>query len=1056
MNRTEERAAKAQPFSTLFLRNRHLLTLTIVILLVAGASALATLPRIEDPRITNRNPVIVTLLPGASAKRVESRVTEKLEERLREVSEIKEIESVSRAGVSLISLELEDRIGRGANEMVFSKIRDKLADAGRELPPDAGKPDFDDKRGAVAFGLIAAVRWNGPEEMPRLGVMNRLAGELADRLRILPGTESVRLYGEPIEEITVTADPHELNSLGLTTADVARRIRGADAKGQAGALRTSRRDVLMEVAGELDNVQRIAAIPLVDNGAGGVVHLDDVASVTKEWLDPPREIALSDGQRAIFVAARVEAHVRMDRWANEARRVVRTFAVESGGERVHVDVVFDQNRYTGERLAGLGGNLLAGAGVVMLVVWLAMGWRAALIVGSALPLSAGATLFGLTFFGQQIHQMTIFGMIIAIGLLIDNAIVVTDEVARQKRTGVSHEAAMGRAVRHLFAPLLASTLTTILGFMPIFLLSGNVGNFVSPIAISVVLALIASFTISMTVVAALAARFGSASAPGIKWWHDGIDVPQLQATYRRFLTAVVRRPMAAVALACILPAAGFALATTLGNQFFPPADRDQFEVEVWLSSDASIAYTTGIAGRIEKLIRTEAGVERVDWLVGGSFPSVYYNLIMDKDDDPSYAHAIVKTDGLERANAMIPRLREVLDRQFPEARIVVSPFGQGPPIDAPISFRILGPDPDRLRQFGEQLRRVMHQVPGVLHTQATVMGGEPKLWFQADEYEAQLAGLSLRDIAGQLQGNLEGQVGGSVLEDLEELPVRIRYGNEERGSLQRISSMNLVSTRTRGDSAWIPVTTLGEVTLKPELAGITHRNGERVNHVRGYLTRSVLPIDASRAVLERLDRSEFALPPGYRLEVGGDSEEQRRAVGSLMTYLPVLAVLMVASLVLSFRSGVLAAMVGAVAVLSVGLGMLSLWLAGFPIGFNPIIGSAGLVGVAINGSIVVLAAIRANPSARAAEPEALVEQIMVSSRHILSTTLTTMGGFLPLLLFTGGAFWPPLAVVIAGGVGFTVTLSLVLTPALYRLVYQYRVRRAYRTIQPTTVKGVLS
>ena len=505
MNRTEERAAKAQPFSTLFLRNRHLLTLTIVILLVAGASALATLPRIEDPRITNRNPVIVTLLPGASAKRVESRVTEKLEQRLREVSEIKEIESVSRAGVSLISLELEDRIGRGANEMVFSKIRDKLADAGRELPPDAGKPDFDDKRGAVAFGLIAAVRWNGPEEMPRLGVMNRLAGELADRLRILPGTESVRLYGEPIEEITVTADPHELNSLGLTTADVARRIRGADAKGQAGALRTSRRDVLMEVAGELDNVQRIAAIPLVDNGAGGVVHLDDVASVTKEWLDPPREIALSDGQRAIFVAARVEAHVRMDRWANEARRVVRTFAVESGGERVHVDVVFDQNRYTGERLAGLGGNLLAGAGVVMLVVWLAMGWRAALIVGSALPLSAGATLFGLTFFGQQIHQMTIFGMIIAIGLLIDNAIVVTDEVARQKRTGVSREAAMGRAVRHLFAPLLASTLTTILGFMPIFLLSGNVGNFVSPIAISVVLALIASFTISMTVVAALAA-----------------------------------------------------------------------------------------------------------------------------------------------------------------------------------------------------------------------------------------------------------------------------------------------------------------------------------------------------------------------------------------------------------------------------------------------------------------------------------------------------------------------------------------------------------------------
>ncbi len=1029
----QERPGRA---STVFYRNGHLLAMTIVILLVAGLSALANLPRIEDPRLALRNPIVVTLLPGASAVRIEALVTEKIEDRLEEIPEIKEIRSTSRAGISFIIVELQDWVDGSRNEDVFSKIRDKLADAERDLPAGASKPAFDDQRGAVAYSMILALEWEGGGA-PALGVLNRVARDLADRLRGLGGTEFVHIYGEPEEEITVTVDPGRLVALGLSPGAVAARLAAADVKNPAGVLRTGRRELSLEVGGELDTVRRIESVPVGEDRRGNAVTVGDVASVGRGWREPPRDIALSAGSRAVFVAVRVDKDVRVDRWAVEARGLVAAYAADLAGSGVSVTAAFDQSGYTEKRLGELGGNLLAGSLVVMLVVLVGMGWRAALIVGLALPLSSGAALFGLTFFGQQIHQMTIFGLIIAIGLLIDNAIVITDEVHRRRAEGLSREAAVDGSVRHLFVPLLASTLTTILGFMPIFLLSGNIGDFIGPIAIAVVLALAASLAVSLTVIAALAGRFLRVGehAADAAWWWDGLHLPHLGRRYRSWLEASLARPGFTVAAALVLPVAGFGLATTLDNQFFPPADRDQFEIELWMPRDASIERTAEVAQAAEALILAHEGVRKTDWLVGGSFPTVFYNAVMIQDNNPSFADGIVLAEDAEAARRLVPQLQSALDAAFPEAQFVVLPFGQGPPVEAPVGFRLVGPGLEELRRLGEELRAVMHEVPGILHTRATVAGGEPKLWFRADEMAARQAGLQLADLAAQLQGSLEGRLGGSVLEGLEELPVRVRWAGSERGSLESVAGLPFVTT---AGGEWVPAAALGEMSLEPELASITRFNGERVNNVFGYVAPGTLPIEKTKEVLGKLESAGFDLPPGYRLEVAGETEESAQAIALLVTYLPVLLVLMVATVVLSFRSFTLAGIIGAVAVMSVGLGMLSLWISGYDIGFNPILGSAGLIGVAINGSIVVLAAIRANPEARAGGRAAIVEETSGATRHIVSTTLTTIGGFLPLLFFTGGDFWPPLAVVIAGGVGFSMLLSLWFTPALYHLVHGRR------------------
>lgn len=1041
----------AAAFALRFFENRYLLVLGLLIILLAGFSALANMPRIEDPRITNRFPRVVTLLPGASAERVEALVTDRLEDSLRELSEIKELRSTSRAGVSVIQMELQDYIGPDENEEAFSKMRDRLSDAAALLPPGASAPDFNDKNSAVAFSMIASVAWPEGVDAP-MSVLNRLAEELADRFRGLAGTDNVRLYGAPDEEVAITMDGKALSSLGLTAAQVAARVAQADSKLPAGALRNDDRNLFIEVDGELASLERVRRIPVVSRPDGTVVRVGDLGRVEKRWRDPPGDIAYSDGKRAVLIAAQTRRDIRVDHWAADARTIVDTFRHGTAAGAA-VDVVFDQSVYTERRLSTLGGNLLAGAVLVMLVVFGGMGWRAAIVVGAALPLSASITVFALSVVDQQIHQMTIFGMIIAIGLLIDNAIVMTDEVKKNLDAGDERADAVTKALRHLFVPLLASTLTTILGFMPVFLLPGAMGDFVGPIAIAVVLALSASFLIATTIIPALAALFLRRHVEGTQrtWWSDGWSSRRLKERYRRFLEIAVSRPGVTIPACLTLPVLGFVLAGTLGQEFFPPADRDQFEIEVWLPPQASIERTDAVTRDLEARVRAHDEVEEVHWLIGGSYPTIYYNRIMKQEGNGSYAHAMVYTDTVQGANRLTSMLAAELADAHPEARVVVSPFAQGPPVEAPVGFRIEGPDTATLKTLGDELRRIMHRVPGIVATRASITGGQPKLAFRADETAVSQMGMTLTDVASQLQTDLEGQTGGAMLEDLEELPVRVRLEERERGDAESLASLTLVADPASG--RFIPAGSIGQFVLTPDAGSITRLDGVRSNDVLGYIARDALAIDVTNAILAEAGRAGFGVPPGYAFEVAGDSAEQSEALGELTTYLPVLLMLMVATIVLSFRSNRLALLIGMVAILSVGLGMLSLWIGGYARGFNAIIGSVGLIGVAINGTIVVLAGIRANAGARAGDVAEIVRETIGATRHIVSTTLTTVGGFIPLLMFTGGDFWPPLAIVIAGGVLFSISLSLVFTPAVYRAI---RPRRAAAGEQSTRMQEAYS
>ena len=483
--------------SNLFFRKPRLLALTVVLILVSGLSALKVLPRAEDPELVGRNATVFTLYPGASAERVEALVTERIEDALRELEQIHLLTSSSRAGISTVAIELDEAIT--AVDEVWARVRDELADVEPELPRGAHPPVFEEFT-ITAYTLISGLTWD-LESPPNRAILRRLAEDLADELRALPGTEDADLFGDAEEEVLVEVDPSRLAAEGLSVTDVARAVERGDSKAPAGELRGVT-ELLIEVEGEIDSLARVQELVVQRGDDGRVVRVGDLGEVRKHFAEPASDLALIAGEPGVVVAARMLPGRRVDRWTAAAHERLGAFA-DGLPRGVRLSVLFDQSRYTEERLSNLFGNFVLGAGLVMVVVLLLMGWRSALLVGTALPLTTLMVLAAMNAMGIPMNQMSIAGLIIALGLLIDNAIVVVDEVRQQLAEHRNVANAVGTAVRSLAVPLLGSTVTTALAFMPIVLMPGAPGEFVGSMALSVILAISSSLFLAMTVVPAL-------------------------------------------------------------------------------------------------------------------------------------------------------------------------------------------------------------------------------------------------------------------------------------------------------------------------------------------------------------------------------------------------------------------------------------------------------------------------------------------------------------------------------------------------------------------------
>ncbi|NOH18134.1 efflux RND transporter permease subunit [Vibrio cyclitrophicus] len=1011
--------------------NTRLLILMTALLMVSGISAFMTLPRAEDPVIINRYANITTSFPGASAERVETLVTEVIENKLRELSEVKLVSSTSRPGVSIVTLELNDTITEP--EPVWSQARDKLSDIESILPAGSHSPDLDSDH-TYAFTTIASLTWSGAGEPDRL-TLGRYAKELAKRLRTLSGTEFVDEYGMPQEEIQISLRTADAAALGRSSANIAESLEGADAKNSAGELVSDYSRFGLEIKSELDSIERIKQVPIATDSKGHIIRMEDIASVKRGEKTPQDQIAIIDGEPGVIVAARMHPDLRVDNWTSRANALIGKFEQELPSN-VKVTVLFNQQGYTETRLDDLGKSLMIGFGLILIVLFVTLGVRAAILVAISLPLTSLLTLSIMKMTGVPINQMSVTGLIVALGIMVDNAVVMVDTIQAYRLKGQQRAEATINALKHLWVPLLGSTLTTVLAFAPIILMPGASGEFVGGIAITVSFSLIGSYIISHTLIAGLATKLLPKQLSDVDkkgqhhWYMTGLRIPALTRWFSSSVRFGVTHPIITIALVLLVPFTGYWSMSQLTEQFFPPSDRDMFEIQVYMPPQASIYATKNTSEKIDDIIHRYPEVERIDWLVGANFPSFYYNLQARQNNAPYFSQAMVKTENFEQANTLIPELQKVLDKEVPQAQILVRKLNQGPPFTAPVELRVYGENLDTLKAIGEDVRLILAGVPHVTHTRETLQPGTPKVWLKVDEDTAKLNGISLNQFAGMLQTTLTGRESGSVIEGSESVPIRVRVADDAREDLSHLSNIRLpISSDVY--STGINVSTLAELELTTSRGAITRRNGQRVNTIEGYIEAGVLPQTVLNEFQKRLE--SYQMPSGYTIGFGGESAERDNSVNSLISNVAVVVVLMVLVVVMSFNSFRMSSIIFMVAGLAGGLGLLSVWIFGYPFGFTVIIAMLGIAGLAINAAIVILTELKLDEQASSGNVDAVVEAVMSCTRHISSTTITTVGGFMPLII-AGGGFWPPFAVAIVGGTVLTTLISFYFVPVVYHLM----------------------
>ena len=1011
--------------STLLYREPRLLLLLLGMILVLGFSAYVTIGKQEDPTITNLFATVITPYPGADPERVEALVSKKLEDELKQISEIKKITTNSRTGISVALVELSEFINDQEIEQAWAEIRDKIEDARRQMPSDIGPTNFDNNR-VGAFTMISMVK---PADGYQVSVntLSRYAKQLQDRLRQVSGTSEVELFGDTQEVIYVQVDPIKLNALGLNIVTVAQAVQQADVKTSAGRAESDRSSLVIELAGEAKNIDRLRAIPIRSNNEQQL-YLGDIASFKKTLADPADSVGLSKGQNMVLIAARMKSDLRVDSWTNRSELAIAEFQAQLPVD-IEQQIVFSQAEYTSERLTEVVINMIIGVSLVIAVLFVSMGWRSACVVAIVLPLTALLSLSILQFIGIPIHQMSVTGLIVALGLLVDAAIVMTDEIGRRIKQGSEKLAAIAGAITRLRWPLFASTITTALAFMPMALLPGPAGDFVGSIAISVIIMLFSSFLLALTVTPTLAGWLLKENTKPPSFF------PNLTNRFRQSLAWSLKRPLLSIVLALILPISGFVLFPTLTAQFFPGVDRDQFYIQVDLANGASINQTQQTVREISNLLDDIPEIKQHHWIVGENAPPFYYNMQRNRDNDPSFAEGLITTVSTDATERLIPVLQAQLDKAIPSAQILVKGLLQGPPVNAPVEIKIFGPDITQLGLLGDEVRARMSEVSNITHTRHSLNAGAPKIVFNLDENKVQRAGYQLVDIANIMSASMTGIRSGSIVEQTEELPIIVRLSDEFRTDINWFRNLMIPTQLVPSEQGnLIPLSSLGKPELTPGQNVIVREDGERINTVQGFIRRGLLPEEVLKEVQQVLADNPINLPPGYRFEIGGDADARDQTVNNLMSSLGLIVVLSIATIVLTFRSYRLSIIAFTVCFLSAGLSLLSLAVMNYPFGITALIGVIGSIGVSINAAIIIMTALQNNQQVMTGSVQAIEDTVFESSRHIVSTTTTTFGGFLPLIL-AGGGFWPPFAMSIAGGVLLSTIVTFYFTPPLFKIWY---------------------
>lgn len=1005
----------------LYLDRPRIFLLAMLFIIAGGLLSYDSLPRQENPQLAERWANITAVLPGATPQRIETQIADVLETQLREIDEIKIIDSTSLSGVVRVGLELKEIIGKGETDEVWAKVQETLSQSAALVPPGT---NISFNHSGPPTTVLFALQWRGDGD-PQMVILSRLANQFKRKLANITNSKQALVYGDTKEEIFVGADLDLLTDAGMNIQSIAIAIDQYDSKRAIGNIVGQDAEFRIKAKDNISLINDLKKLPLKISDDYQAIRLEDVATVEKLPVDPPIEIVSYNGIPSVFVEVRGKFAQRTDLYSKAVLRVADIFK-EGLPDEIGLEVIFNESDFVEEKFSFLMQSILLATFIVLFLSYLLLGPRSAVIVSAVVPLTILLVLIGCTILQVPLHQTSVTGIILSLGLLIDNSIIVVEDYRYRKSQKLVNREAIYASIKHLSLPLLAATVTTGLAFMPMAAGKGASPEFVGDMAITIILAVSSSLFLALTVVPVLLKTMEDSNFLNLnKSKNIGFSHQGLRTRYRAFLAWALFKPSRALMLSLILPILGFVSFGFLDTDFFPNQGKSMFKVEVELDANASIYATNQRVTSIRDQVLLEDYVTRDMWWVGRRLPRLLYNIIGGPSGEGSdnLATGVFFTSSYSEMDSSLANLAKRLEKDHADVRVRVSKFTNGPPVEFPVNIAIFGDDNQVLKSLGEELKSILAKSPQVSDVLADQSASVTGLEINLDEVNLAFSSKSSQEIIDQISASTRGIYVGSMLDGNKEVPIRIKNKNREASEVNQTAFLAINSAE-----GFDYVESFSDISYTSEINQINRYQGTRNNAVKAAVYPGTLASTVLNDVAAELKAFEDSLPVGYSIAQFGDAEERAESFGQLFSTFFLFLGLIVMTLVMILNSFRQASIILLVGTLCIGLGFLGMFVGFQNFGFIGLVGIVGLAGLAINDSIVVLSHLNEDAGTGQVSKDALIETTVRSTRHILTTSLTTMGGLLPLLF---DKFFETLAWAMCFGVMGSALLALLLIPSMF-------------------------
>jgi len=1000
------------------LRHQQMIVFLLMLLSLTGILAYGSLGQKEDPDFTIKTMVVQANWPGSSARQMADQVADPLERKLQGVAAIDYMSTYVKPGETLIKINLREAVRPADVPDVWYQVRKKLADIKHTLPQEVQGPFFNDEFGDT-FGNMYAITGDGFSYAD----LRKMADAARNEFLRVGDVNKVELVGKQDEKIFVEMSTAKLASLGLDPALIASTLAQANAVAAAGTVQTAAEQVRLTVSGEFDSVEGIRAIGI--RAGQRTFRLGDIAEVRRGFVEPAVMRMRYNGQPALGLAVSMRKGgdvIRLGRQLDETvKRIQASLPV---GVQLHA--VSDQPRVVEESVHEFKKSLAEAVLIVLAVSFFSLGMRPGLVVALCIPLVLAMTFLTMYLMGIELQRISLGALIIALGLLVDDAIIAVEMMQLKLEQGWDRFRAATYAYTATAFPMLTGTLITAAGFLPVGFAKSGTGEYVYSLFQVVGISLVLSWVVAVLFTPYIGFKLLKEHAHA---HHDEEAVYQrgMYLRFRRFMHFCLERRGWVIAVTLLAFAGSLAVFKAVPQQFFPASDRPELMVDLWMPRASTFDASEREVRELERELKANPDIEAVTSFVGEGAPRFYLPLDV-QTPNLNLGEMMVMTKGGAARERVVASLRKLLDERFANVRGRVNRLENGPPVGYPVQFRVYGNDADKLREIAARVGAIVRANPNVRAVNEDWGERVKRVRVDVDQDKARMLGVSSVQIKAALQASLSGTPITQYREEDQSIAVLARLVAAERTDLNNLKDARIYLR----DGKFVPVSQVARLTLDSEESQLWRRNRIPTLTVRADIAGAQAP-DVTNAVWPQLEALNKQLPIGYGIEVGGAMESSAKAQASVFAVMPVTVVVVLLLLMLQLQDMKKMALV----LLTAPLGLIgvSLIMAAFriPFGFVAMLGVIALAGMIIRNSVILVVQIGEELGRGTALWDAIVESAVRRLRPIVLTALAAILAMVPL---TRSVFWGPMAWAIMGGLTVATLLTLVFLPALYAACYR--------------------